>query len=1189
MPSRGPEGTGAWSSRPTWRPRSLVPPWPSSWPGTRTPRRSRGLRPPLRPSSSRPEAPVLFLGRGVAFPGRAGSRGRSCGGEPASRPEGGRTRGLADRGRRPAAPGRQVPAHVRAQGGRPYTPPDVGPTLRRPPPWRSRDGRSSSSGSGATASSPSATCSGASASPRGSTGSAHRRAVPARPRRRPPRLPPLLAARGRGGRAPAVAAAAPLRALRGPRLQPRPLLRPGARRPAADRLDRDRARPALPHAPRGGVPGRAADRAEGRGVHGRPRRARADRPREGAGDGGSYAFVVGITALAPLSWSFYSALSKPASRDGHPVLWAYLTLVFGTLPLVAVAPFHGGPETPPSRRRGLGGAALPLPPLHRLRERGVDVAREAPPGVDGGAHDLPQPAAHDGVEGRCSPRLLPAVFAFRIVSLEWIGSGVVLLGLAVALLRPRPSAPSAALPGVPRRSPRRGLRGAARVRRRPLTSPDARRGRGEGRTSPRTSARSHEANRPRPPRRHRGRAGATRIHPAAGRRSPGRGSRSRPAGTRRRTGGRSAAPASSRRSRPPRSAPSRRPAGGGTGRRESRDGGGRRRPSRSRPNTRGPPIPDHLPLRRVSRPHEDVPGQVAVHRDHVALVGEAVLDRHQAPPSPPAPLDHPHESLRHREDRGALPEPRHVLAGVGPPGPERFPRHGEEQVALVPRDRPVEGRGERDVGGLRVAVEGGGEPRHHPRSLDAARAGGPDHGLPAPPDTVGPAPPAPRSRRPSPPSRTGRPPPPRPSGALPATRPRDAPGCWPPPPARAGPRRPGPHHPRPHGGVPDRESAWSARARIDQFSAARSGRRDVADVRLAVADQVLDRPLRPVGRREFPPQRLLLPRRARRGQLLDPRVDPGPVPGRRPLRRGEADGEVPAGGRGPGEAEEEDDGDEDAGRHAGISEGGRGIVPSRPPLPRGPAQGPERDRNQHKGQGSGSCGAARTGGADGQGRSAAPRSRARGSRPTGPPGSPARPGPAAGAGRREPGPPSPAVPPGRRGAGGGSGRGWRSPPPPAAPGGRRRSVPGGSPRSAGVGEEEHLGGGAEDRRRSRSPGRSPRRAPGAPRREEPAGEERAEGVVSPELVPHAHEEPAAGAHLRERRDDGVGRGGGGRRGVGRGVRPPDPTRRAASPPGGRPGRGRAGCRRGRGARSSRGTRSRSPSASWAARYTVTFA
>ena len=54
----------------------------------------------------------------------------------------------------------------------------------------------------------------------------------------------------------------------------------------------------------------------------------------GKGGGGvTYPLLVAVTAVAPLSWVFYSILGKPIHEEGSPLLATFLSLILGSLPL----------------------------------------------------------------------------------------------------------------------------------------------------------------------------------------------------------------------------------------------------------------------------------------------------------------------------------------------------------------------------------------------------------------------------------------------------------------------------------------------------------------------------------------------------------------------------------------------------------------------------------------------------------------------------------------------------------------------------------------------------------------------------------------------------------------------------------------------------------------------------------------
>ncbi len=165
-------------------------------------------------------------------------------------------------------------------------------------------------------------------------------------------------------------------------------------------------------------------------------------------DGGSvgYAGYVVLTALAPLAWAIYSVLTKPITKTCHPVLWTFLALVVGTLPLVPLVPFSGGPEM--LALDGLGwGALLYLALLCTVFGNAAWnwLVKHMPASSVGFTIFLNPPLTT--TSKALLATFFPAIFVFQILPLEWIGGAIVLLGLALALW-PRPPKLLTATPPV---------------------------------------------------------------------------------------------------------------------------------------------------------------------------------------------------------------------------------------------------------------------------------------------------------------------------------------------------------------------------------------------------------------------------------------------------------------------------------------------------------------------------------------------------------------------------------------------------------------------------------------------------------------------------------------------------------------------------------------------------------------------
>lgn len=154
----------------------------------------------------------------------------------------------------------------------------------------------------------------------------------------------------------------------------------------------------------------------------------------GRGDVGSiveYGLVIAVTALAPLAWSVYSILSKPVTAAGQPLLWTYVTIAAGSLPLLAILPWAGGSELLALPAAGWA-ALLYLSLLCTLLGYAVWVwlLRHLPASTVGFTVFLNPPLTT--VSKLVLSLLFPAVFVWRMNAAEWLGGGLALAGLAMA-------------------------------------------------------------------------------------------------------------------------------------------------------------------------------------------------------------------------------------------------------------------------------------------------------------------------------------------------------------------------------------------------------------------------------------------------------------------------------------------------------------------------------------------------------------------------------------------------------------------------------------------------------------------------------------------------------------------------------------------------------------------------------------
>jgi len=155
-------------------------------------------------------------------------------------------------------------------------------------------------------------------------------------------------------------------------------------------------------------------------------------------EGGTAAYPreIALTALAPLCWSIHTVLTKPLAGRVSPLLWTYLVIAAGTVPMAVVFPFAGGPEV--LRLDGAGWAGL----LHLSVLCTVLgfalwtwLLRHLPATSVGFTIFLNPPMTT--VQKRLLAALFPAAFAYTIATGEAVGGILMLTGVAVATLRRR--------------------------------------------------------------------------------------------------------------------------------------------------------------------------------------------------------------------------------------------------------------------------------------------------------------------------------------------------------------------------------------------------------------------------------------------------------------------------------------------------------------------------------------------------------------------------------------------------------------------------------------------------------------------------------------------------------------------------------------------------------------------------------
>jgi drug/metabolite transporter (DMT)-like permease len=154
------------------------------------------------------------------------------------------------------------------------------------------------------------------------------------------------------------------------------------------------------------------------------------------GGAAAYPVIVAVTALAPLSWSCFSVLTKPVTRTVDPVHWTYLALVVGSLPALILLPWWGGPEMASLDATGWA-AILYLALLATVAGFAIWtwLLRHLPASTVGLTIFLNPPLTT--ISKAILAAAIPTAIVFRMTSLEGIGGAIVLLGLAVGLLQRR--------------------------------------------------------------------------------------------------------------------------------------------------------------------------------------------------------------------------------------------------------------------------------------------------------------------------------------------------------------------------------------------------------------------------------------------------------------------------------------------------------------------------------------------------------------------------------------------------------------------------------------------------------------------------------------------------------------------------------------------------------------------------------
>jgi len=145
-----------------------------------------------------------------------------------------------------------------------------------------------------------------------------------------------------------------------------------------------------------------------------------------------YGRVLAVTAMAPLFWAIYSIIAKPIMARSSPLVFAYLAISIGTVPLLFVFPWKGIEELARMPTDGWA-AVLYLSILCTFGGYAVWtwLLRHLPASSLGFTAFFNPPLTT--TSKLLLSLLFPALFVWQMNLLEWLGGGLALVGLALAV------------------------------------------------------------------------------------------------------------------------------------------------------------------------------------------------------------------------------------------------------------------------------------------------------------------------------------------------------------------------------------------------------------------------------------------------------------------------------------------------------------------------------------------------------------------------------------------------------------------------------------------------------------------------------------------------------------------------------------------------------------------------------------
>ena len=145
-----------------------------------------------------------------------------------------------------------------------------------------------------------------------------------------------------------------------------------------------------------------------------------------------YGRILAVTAMAPFFWSIYSIIAKPVMARSSPLVFTYLAISIGSVPLLAMFPWKGREELSLMPMDGWI-AVLYLSVLCTFGGYAVWtwLLRHLPASTLGFTVFFNPPLTTTST--LLLSLLFPTVFLWQLNLLEWLGGGLALVGLALAV------------------------------------------------------------------------------------------------------------------------------------------------------------------------------------------------------------------------------------------------------------------------------------------------------------------------------------------------------------------------------------------------------------------------------------------------------------------------------------------------------------------------------------------------------------------------------------------------------------------------------------------------------------------------------------------------------------------------------------------------------------------------------------